>query len=439
MAAKDFLAEDIVQNVTNAKANYPRDFLAEDIPYQPRNFLDALIGAPEIIGEDLLKGAVSLGKNIPDYLKKGTEEIGWLPLTAANKPVHLAKQGLAGLAEAGQNIFNLPHDISNYLSERLKLLPQNINEKIQMGRMPDTSESINKLFGEPEYPGEQLARGVVRNFPMFPATETGLGAASKASELVRPGKVAKNFAEKNIQELQNVYAKAIKEQKLAYDQFFNKYGQSKITPGSNNYLSLTKKEIKNLGPTAEKLLGEFETNPNTQNLHNFQSQVGKDSVKVKDEYVKQILRNIQNRAQGNLINYAKSLGDPKALSGLEEGIRLTRDVVKPFETTPTMKKIVKKNIEPGERSFKNIESAVQKATESGENILDPMTGDIKARIKGVPENHYLRQIQRILQDQKNVIERRKLYRNIALGGVVGIPALRGAYDIYDYLKHKIIP
>jgi hypothetical protein len=92
-------------------------------------------------------------------------------------------QVVAGLGEMGKEAFNLPHNVANYATERLHLFPEDINKKIQMGRMPDeeTQQAINQRFGEPKLPGEALIRWASAHaIPI-----TGAGAAAMALNPMR--------------------------------------------------------------------------------------------------------------------------------------------------------------------------------------------------------------------------------------------------------------
>lgn len=142
----------------------------EEAPVLPsqRMYSDETLGeslgkAPFRIGEDITKGLFHFLSNVPQYYQASKSQVPGAINTMIQHPGHALRQGIAGLAEMGQNTFNTPHDIANYATNRLNLLPTNINEKIQMGRMPDSQQDINATFGKPQYPGEELIRGAVRN------------------------------------------------------------------------------------------------------------------------------------------------------------------------------------------------------------------------------------------------------------------------------------
>jgi hypothetical protein len=133
-------------------------------PQENESLGAAAFKAPFRVGEDVIKGLFHTIKNIPGYYENIKQGVPSAMESARENPMGALKQGSAGVAELGQNVFNTPHDISNYLSNRLNLLPKDINQKIQMGRMPlDTNEMINKHFGAPSNEGEQFIKGLGRN------------------------------------------------------------------------------------------------------------------------------------------------------------------------------------------------------------------------------------------------------------------------------------
>ena len=186
MSPRDFL-EDNQQNTPSnieINGNNPRDFLAEN--EEPKESLGwSAFLAPFRVGMDLGAGAYNAAQSIPSYWRKAQTEIPGAITTLGQHPIHATGQGLAGLAQYGKNVFNLPHDIANYASNRLHLLPQNINQMIQMGRMPeDTEQMINSYFGQTKYPGEELLRGLPRNVNKIAGA---LGLADALPPLTRRG------------------------------------------------------------------------------------------------------------------------------------------------------------------------------------------------------------------------------------------------------------
>jgi hypothetical protein len=402
---------------------------------QPREtFSEALKQAPGRIGTDFSHMIANTLRSIPSYYQKAKTEIPGYAGTIIQHPGHFLSQGIAGAMEAINSLAQTPKQLASYGEKILHLLPVGTEAGVSAISPEDTSQVIKEIFGEPKYPGEAMERGIARNLP------TVLGVSElvkKLLNLIRPSKTSKEFAEQGISNIQKEYALARKNQNIEFNKFFDKYGDKAVTKKPVSYLGLREDEVRHLTPTAKKLYDKFVDKPQAQYLHDLQSQLGKDAVKATDQYSRNLYRDAQMMFQGRLENFAQSLNDPYAYNGLLEGRRITRDVVKPFESTKEMKKIAKKNINPGERTFNQLKSAVQKSTESGENILDPITNEIKGRIGGVPDSHYIRFLKEQLNKQQNIIDARKRRRNIALtaGGAIGLEELIRN----QYLKNIIPP
>jgi hypothetical protein len=147
------------------------------------DFLTSITAAPFRIAEDINNSAINFANKIPDYYEQSKTEIPGLlnmgnplipnPLKRENPFLnkqknngHSTMQALAGIFEAINSLANLPKGIAEYGSSRLNLLPQSVPNAI--GKItPDASESIQNLFGEPQYPGEAALRGMFRNLPQL--------------------------------------------------------------------------------------------------------------------------------------------------------------------------------------------------------------------------------------------------------------------------------
>ncbi len=145
---------------------------------EKRNYWDKLKSAPGKIFSDV-SGKIAGGiRAIPDYFQKAKSEVpGILNPTGEmwKNPGHALGQGVAGLNEQINSIAQFPLDVSKYGSERLGLLPQGVTNAIQKITPEDTSQAINQLFGQPQYPGEALLRGAGRNI----VPEAGIAKIAK--------------------------------------------------------------------------------------------------------------------------------------------------------------------------------------------------------------------------------------------------------------------
>lgn len=263
MMPRDFLNED-VSGVSNDKIS-PRDFLNED---QPRETLAASsVMAPFRIGADVLKGGYNVLKNIPNYYESLTTSGPEAINTLIQNPKQALKQGTAGLAEAGQNIFNTPHDIVNYLSNRLNLVPEDINKKVQMGRMPDSEQQINQTFGQPKNSGEEFIRGVGRN------AINAVGAFGAAKALNPLQITNKGIAKRVVNELDNQVDKHSTMYNKLWDQA-QKQGFNQVPFDQNSLnqdLNILKKSYT---PKQYESINKLLNNPTLENAQKAQSDLG---------------------------------------------------------------------------------------------------------------------------------------------------------------------
>ncbi len=181
---------EIVQPAMNSMKANPKENLA----------MSLLQAAPRI-GEDLYRGAANAVQAAPDYWNQAQTEVPGL-LNAIvnpvqNHPSSMFKQLLAGGNEAINSLAQTPLNLVKYGADRLNLLPQGVPNALAKITPQDTTQAINELFGQPQYPGEALARGSIRNLPaIVPASkllagvgETGLNAIRR----IDPVKVAKSI------------------------------------------------------------------------------------------------------------------------------------------------------------------------------------------------------------------------------------------------------
>lgn len=158
---------DTSEEAPSQKIYNPSDWEAvseENEPSQGESLgYSAMMAIPRI-GTDIAKSAYQGIQNLPNRFNQAQTEIPGAINTLIHHPIHATGQGLAGAAEFVNNLFNSPADISSYASNKLHLLPENINSFIQKFRTPENTENlINAWWGKPKYPGEELLRGLPRN------------------------------------------------------------------------------------------------------------------------------------------------------------------------------------------------------------------------------------------------------------------------------------
>lgn len=147
------------------------DWIATEQPEEEGLGTSLLYALPRI-AEDLGKSAYEGIKKAPEYWETAKKEVPGFLNPFNQHPISRAKQGLAGLYEANNMLNQLPSNLAQYASNRLHLLPKEVPEAIKAISPEDTSQTTNRLFDKPKYPGEALLRGTARNLPnILPGVE----------------------------------------------------------------------------------------------------------------------------------------------------------------------------------------------------------------------------------------------------------------------------
>jgi len=187
-------------------------------PQQQESLGTSALKAIPRIGEDIARGGMGFIKNIPGYVESAKTEIPGLHKTLMEHPIHAVAQGYAGFKELQNKLKQLPLDISRYGSERLNLIPQHVTESISKYTPKDNSEEINKMFGQPQYPGEALIRGGIRNIPE-------ILTAGEGASLINPLK----YTDKNIaKSIVNAGEKQMKKHNELYNNLWSEADKSGI-------------------------------------------------------------------------------------------------------------------------------------------------------------------------------------------------------------------
>lgn len=131
------------------------------------SFVHSLGYAIPRVLEDLAKSGYGFLQKIPSYYESAKTEIPGLLETTYKHPQHLLMQGLAGSQELINNLAQTPLNLARYGQERLHLVPGAVTQALHNITPQDTSQTIHDMFGEPQYPGEALARGIVRDIPQI--------------------------------------------------------------------------------------------------------------------------------------------------------------------------------------------------------------------------------------------------------------------------------
>jgi len=150
----------------------------QEQPEEQEGLLKSLAYAPFRIAKDVGVGALHNIQQIPNLYESAKTEFPGLLDIAKNHKAHAAMQALAGSQEAINALNHIPVGLTQYLSQRLHLLPESVPNFLNK-ITPDTTEAINQLFDKPQYEGEKLIRGAVRNLPALLPAAKAAGTVGK--------------------------------------------------------------------------------------------------------------------------------------------------------------------------------------------------------------------------------------------------------------------
>ena len=171
---------------------------SRSLPIQPQEGIGtSLWKAPFRVTEDVAHGVMgglqSLSQNLPSYYEAAKTEIPGMASTIWNHPGHAAMQTLAGGLEAVNSLDKIPSSVMQYGANRLNLIPQSWANAVASTAPQDSTNAISQLFGQPQYPGEALLRGVVRNAPNIYAAGEALSALKLPGLLATKNSLVKDI------------------------------------------------------------------------------------------------------------------------------------------------------------------------------------------------------------------------------------------------------
>lgn len=293
---------------------------------------------------------------------------------------------------------------------------------LSSGQEAINPENKNNLL---ENPSMEKAKNLVGKNALLNA---GLEVIPGAASLAREGADVFNplrFTGKKLQDIRNEYKLAKKEQKQAYKPVTEKYGNSLLTVEPRSYLNFDKKDVGYFTRNVKKEYNNFLNEPTFDNLHKFQSQLGKDWAKIANEPTKintaQALMGARESTKDKLRNFLRQ--DPEMLAQYEKGSDITHKRVSPFEATPTLRKIARGRIT--DMSPKQLASSIKKGTEK----------ELGKEKVAVPSAHPLSETLHKLKNRLNLAKTtkqlipwvvRKALPNV--GNVIQNPALEGAIE-----------
>lgn len=291
------------------------------------------------------------------------------------------------------------------------------------GNIAYETRNTNGMQHLPEIAKNSLINNMKLEVPASIARTPGY-----AAEMFNPTEYA---AQKGNQ-IKNEFENAQAIQKGAYNSVFNKYGDSLVTLTPNRYLGFTNRQIARFTPEIKQSYKDFQNSPTLQNLHNLQSQMGKDYRKISDntnlinksQTIKKTRDMVKNKIQSSLSF------DKDALNNYNHGSDLTRDLVEPYRSNDILKDMVngvKKEYQPTDTA-----NAIRKGIQ---------TGDIPAGHALVNHLHDLDKMtnfgnlaQDVIPPAIGAIAGNKLYSG---GGGMLAGALSGA-GLNHYFSDKLI-
>lgn len=258
----------ISKNAIGKKAYEENEFFS---PAQ--QVLYSYASAPLKVGTDVITGLNEFAGNIPGYYQSAKSELSGLPQTLKEHPGSLGKQAFAGSQELINKLAQMPLDISRYGSERLQITPQFITEALKKITPENTTSAINELFGSPQYPGEAIVRGGIRDIPE-------LIGAGKIASIINPMKYTDKAITKNILKAREQNEKIYNKK---YNQLFNETKSMGFDDALNN-VDIDMKTLKKYTP-AKKIVAveEFNQNPTIKNAHAAKSDLLKLQRKAEEK------------------------------------------------------------------------------------------------------------------------------------------------------------
>lgn len=334
---------------------------------QPQNEspLMSRIKAPFRIGEDLYKQGYKTISHIPDYYRSAKSGIPEIAQALAQNPGAALKQGLAGVAELGQNIFNSPHDLANYATERLHLLDPETNRKIQMARMPDSQEDINWALGTPQNPGEADLRWAGRN------AENILAAGGLASTF-NPLRLTERGIVKNV-------LKAEKQQVAKHTNMYDNLWKDAQSAGINSVPVDSQLIQNNLN-----FIKKYKSPREYQSINDFNNSPTLSNAQKAASDMKAMKRSLDEKSRSNsLTSEEKNLYDSidETLNHVESKMFLDKNGVKNTKLANKYKKIsasYRDNVVPYKYN-PNIQAYKAKEITKGELVQSLGRGEFAAK------------------------------------------------------------
>jgi hypothetical protein len=161
---------------------------------QPKeSYGTSFLYAPFRIGQDILQKGYEGIQSLPSRYEQYKTELPGFWQNIVKHPGHMALQGLAGANELINSINQFPVAMANYEADRLHLWPQSAKSLVKKIVPEDTTQAINQLFGQPQYPGEALFRGTVRNAPTIAGIGKSISNLNPSNLIVTKNRIKNNL------------------------------------------------------------------------------------------------------------------------------------------------------------------------------------------------------------------------------------------------------
>lgn len=266
----------------------------------------------------------------------------------------LAKHGLISEETAGK----FPgHEYPNYgealgLTNPSDRLVQSLSKNLPSYFIPGIGEGA-MIAPLTRIAGQGLWGALTNKNPEEGAEAFG-GAQAAGEALPLPFRMLKGLGEQfmplkytegKIKQIADFFKTQKNAQKEAYS-YMNPYKEDWVSVNPKKVLD--PEDVSLFPKPVKKRLEMFHAEPSLENAHRLQSQMGASQGRIKgaDQYsndVKDALKDSRNTLQ-DMIRSHLSFVDKNAANQYEEGRRITRDVLEPTRSTPTLRKITRGTI-----------------------------------------------------------------------------------------------
>ena len=287
--------------------------------------------------------------------------------------------------------------------------------------------SGSTLFGTAEHPEDRL-KGA-KEGAIGGLIGEGLTAPFRAVGALAERANPLRFAANEAGNIREGYHAAQAEQRAAYQPVMSRYGHQWLTPTPREYLGFTPSETRYFTPDVRKSYQDFLDEPTFNNLHDLQSQMGRDASRVSTSPSKintaQTLTGTRQTVNQRISNFLSH--DPEMAQQYELGREISREQFFPYHSNPTLQKISQGMIR--NPTPQQLNTAITKGTQKVSHMAHG------APVASIPENHALTQVLGRLHGRMNQADLIKSLMPLAgsgLGVLGGIPgaAIGGAVGHY---------